>query len=309
MSQGAGSRTRTQPQVQVGRQRGQSGRNMSPGGLPQPSEQKTVTDAGRWPHCSQRRRGGRTGSQSQGLPTSRPAVPTRRRRPSRSLGCCWESATRSRSPSSCRPRPKCCCHRRPQLVTGVPTQDIQTEVDIATSPGILNPAASGGGLNLPYSTLQHRVRFRAHRQTWCRSWPRPRTPPRPKLWPTQSPTNSSPICRAQNSALESGAAQEATQRAAQLLQARSANRQETARPLNSRSPRTLRIAEGYERSEAIRPNCQRTLTSLNQDLKAVNTEITQARFEGSASGFETRKSSSPPRQRSNPRSCAFPSSA
>lgn len=45
----------------------------------------------------------------------------------------------------------------PLSSSGTPTRDVNTEVDIATSPGILNPAAKAAGINLPYTTLQHRV--------------------------------------------------------------------------------------------------------------------------------------------------------
>lgn len=45
----------------------------------------------------------------------------------------------------------------PYSSSGVPTRDIQTEVDLVTTPGILNPAAKAAGVNLPFSTLQHRV--------------------------------------------------------------------------------------------------------------------------------------------------------
>jgi capsular polysaccharide biosynthesis protein len=41
--------------------------------------------------------------------------------------------------------------------SGVPTQGIATEAEIATSPGILNPAAKLAGISLPYTTLVHRV--------------------------------------------------------------------------------------------------------------------------------------------------------
>lgn len=41
--------------------------------------------------------------------------------------------------------------------SGVPTQGIATEVEIAMSPGILNPAAKKAGISLPYTTLVHRV--------------------------------------------------------------------------------------------------------------------------------------------------------
>jgi capsular polysaccharide biosynthesis protein len=41
--------------------------------------------------------------------------------------------------------------------SGVPTQGIATEVEIAMSPGILNPAAKKAGISLPYATLVHRV--------------------------------------------------------------------------------------------------------------------------------------------------------
>lgn len=41
--------------------------------------------------------------------------------------------------------------------SGVPTQGIATDVEIATTPAILNPAAKEAGVSLPYTTLVHRV--------------------------------------------------------------------------------------------------------------------------------------------------------
>jgi capsular polysaccharide biosynthesis protein len=41
--------------------------------------------------------------------------------------------------------------------SGLPTQGIATDVEIATTPGILNPAAKEAGVSLPYTTLVHRV--------------------------------------------------------------------------------------------------------------------------------------------------------
>jgi capsular polysaccharide biosynthesis protein len=45
----------------------------------------------------------------------------------------------------------------PYSSSGVPSRDIQTEVDLVTTPGILIPGAKAAGVNLPLSTLQHRV--------------------------------------------------------------------------------------------------------------------------------------------------------
>jgi capsular polysaccharide biosynthesis protein len=41
--------------------------------------------------------------------------------------------------------------------SGLPTQGIATDVEIATTPAILNPAAKEAGISLPYTTLVHRV--------------------------------------------------------------------------------------------------------------------------------------------------------
>jgi capsular polysaccharide biosynthesis protein len=41
--------------------------------------------------------------------------------------------------------------------SGLPTQGIATDVEIATTPAILNPAAKEAGVSLPYTTLVHRV--------------------------------------------------------------------------------------------------------------------------------------------------------
>ena len=41
--------------------------------------------------------------------------------------------------------------------SGIPTIAIGTEIQIAMTPKVLNPAAKAAGLNLPYATLVHRV--------------------------------------------------------------------------------------------------------------------------------------------------------
>ncbi len=104
----------------------------------------------------------------------------------------------------------------PYSSTGVPTRDTQTEVDIVTSPLILTPAASAIGIKLPFSTLQHRVSASAPTDDLVQIVAKAPNAAQAEKLANEVASKFVSYLSGENSALETGEAQQLTSESQQL---------------------------------------------------------------------------------------------